>query len=477
MNHKRMKLTFLFVSIAELVNKFIPIFMLRLGNEKLSTENLGLATFGTSIVEIFLPFMIWGFEISGPLSLRGIDKGSEEWKKRIGDILGARLALGICVYLVMTLALYVWPDFFPYRSIAMLVGLGLIFSSLGTTFVHTADQSLAVLARITIGAKFASLALAYLLVRDSGDWVMFALLNFGVNVIVSLGSLTYVVKTYGYTRPRFDHLIKTIAPAMPYALTYIGAGVVEKIEVLYVQRIGGATAAGAIAGPLKLYQGLLFMVIALSAVSYSEGLAYPEKIGRFLRLTVWMLAVVILPLMIGVFFVGEPLLTTIFSSTLSGSGGLNSFAGQGLNLAFICTGMLGHSLLLVAGVQALSALGKIWWTNAAYAGAFVLGIVGSEILMRGANPSYALLAPAFGKNVAGIALFIFACRQTEGFKTLKLPMKGIGAGLFVMFGFLWFTPDVNWIVRLISAAVLYGVCVAVLSLPLLRKIIRKEGLQ
>lgn len=467
MNLRRIKLTFLFVSLAELVNKIIPFLLIRVGQSRLGLENLGHAQFAIYIVELFLPVMTWGFELFGPISLRTVDPRSDEWRERIGRIIGTRIFLGIIVYGVLLFSLFYFEKFFPYRTLALAIGGLMFLSSLSTTFVHIADQSLSVLARLTISAKIICFLLVLFFVQKPGDDWIFAILSYGVNVSIALASFVYVIRKYGAIRPRLDGLLQSLKLSFPFALSYILAMLMERVELWFAESRGGATAVGALSGPLRLYQGLLFLIISLSAILYSEGLAYPEKVGRFLRFTVWTLAAFILPLMVGVFFVGEPLLVAF-----GGAG----FTGQGMNFGFICSGMLGHTLLLVAGVQALSALGKIRWTNWAYFGAFLIGVVGSEILVRGHEPSYALLAPALGKTIAGSVLFFLACRETVGFKTLKLPLKGIALGLITMSVFLCFTPDLFWIQRLLAAALVYGLCFVGLSHAVLLKFARKQSL-
>ncbi len=467
MNLRRIKLTFLFVSAAELVNKIIPLLLIRFGQSKLGLESLGEAQFAIYIVELFLPVMTWGFELYGPISLRGIDKGSHEWKLRVGRIVGTRIFMGALVYGLLLASLFFVPKFIPYRPLAMAIGTMMFLSSTSTTFVHTADQTMSVLARITILAKFLTFLAILLLVHNPADAWLFAMLSYGVNLAIALGSLHYTLKTYGWIVPRFNAVARTLKVSLPFALTYILAMFVERIEIWFAEGWGGATAVGMLSGPLRLYQGLLFLIISASGILYSEGLAYPEKVGRFLRFTVWMLAAFILPLMVGVFFIGEPLIVAI-----SGEG----FAGQGYNLALICTGMLGHSLLLVAGVQALNALGKVRWTNWAYFGAMIIGLSGSALLMRAHQPSLALLAPALGKTLAGAVLFCLACRQTDGFSSFSLPFSGIVSGLMAMSAFLWFSPHLHWILRLVLGAGLYGAFFGCFSYRVLRQIMKKETL-
>jgi len=467
MNLRRIKLTFLFVSAAELVNKIIPLLLIRFGQSRLGLESLGEAQFAIYIVELFLPIMTWGFELYGPISLRGIDKGSFEWKRRVGSIVGTRMFMGVLVYGLLLFSLYMFPKFSPYRPLATAIGAMMFLSSMSTTFVHTADQSMSVLARISIAAKFLTFIAIVLLVHRPTDGWLFAFLSYSVNLAIAMGSMIYVLKTYGWVRPRFDALAGTLKLSLPFALTYILAMLVERIETWFAEDWGGATAVGMLSGPLRLYQGLLFVIISVSGILYSEGLAYPEKVGRFLRFTVWVLAAFILPLMAGVFFIGEPLIVAI-----SGEG----FKGQGFNLSLICTGMLGHSLLLVAGVQALNTLGKVHWTNWAYFSALVIGTSGSALLMTVHEPSFALLAPALGKTMAGGALFWLACRHTEGFKNFRLPVAGIASGLVAMLIFLWWTPELHWVLRLLGGAGVYGVVFVGLSSKELRQILKKENL-
>ncbi|RYZ56781.1 MAG: hypothetical protein EOP07_11680, partial [Proteobacteria bacterium] len=436
MNLQRIKLTLLLVSLGELVNKIIPLLLIRLGQDRLGLHALGEAQFGIYIVELFLPVMTWGFELYGPISLRAVEKGSRDWKERIGQIVGTRMLLGALVYGALLVSLFTMDKFIPYRSMAIPIGLLMFVSSVSTTFVHTADQSLGPLARISIVAKIASFIAIFIFVQNPDQGLLFALLSYGVNVAIALGSLIYILRKYGVILPRFDRILPTFKLSLPFAITYILAMLVERVELWFAETWGGALAVGGLSGPLRLYQGLLFVIIALSSILYSEGLAYPEKVGRFLRFTVWLLAAFILPLMVGVFFVGEPLLVLV---------GGDGFAGQGFNLALICTGMLGHSLLLVAGVQALSAIGKIKWVNGAYFFALVIAVTGSEILMRYHQPNIALLAPALGKTLGGIALFYLACRETVGFTNFKLPLTGIVIGLLAMFGFLWESGEMFWL--------------------------------
>lgn len=467
MNVGRIKLTLLLVSLAELFNKLIPLFVIRIGQNRLGIESLGQAQFAIYIVELFLPIMAWGFDVYGPISLRKFTVGSEEWKTRLSDLMTTRLLLSLIVFIALVGSVFLVDKFVPYRSTVLVLSILMLLSGFTTTYVHTADQSLGFLARVTIIAKVLSLVAIGIFIHDPADAILFAILSYGVNLMIGLASTFYIIRRYGFFRPRFGRIFTTFKNSLPYAITFILAILVERVELWFAEDWGGAQAVGVLTGPLKLYQGLLFAILSFSVVFYSEGLAFPEKVGRYLRLTIWVLASLILPLTIGVFFVGEPLLVL-----LTGQG----FQGQGQNLAFICTGLFGHTLLIIAGAQALSALGRVKWTNYAYGIAFILSVGLSMVLMRMPNPYWALLGPAIAKTVAGLALLIIALKKTAGFKNLRLPLEGIGLGLGLMTTFLVFSADWNWVYRLLVAAMVYSVGYASLSFSVLAKIVKKEGL-
>lgn len=354
--------------IAEAFNKIAPLLIMRYSQGRLGMERFGHAQFTMSVVEMFFPFVTFGYATLAAVEI-GKHLGDD---KTIGSIIGnvtllrlinAALALAGLMCLV-----HLVPRYQVYAPLAQILSFMLFSSAIDMLFVMIADQKMSIFSSITIIAKLLSLAAILVWVNGPQDYAKYAVFSYGANALISIGSAVFATRRFQIS-VRVSEFKSLFFKAIPYAINLLMLTFFSGYDLFLAEHLNGSVSAGLYAAPSRLARSLTSVVIAISMVFFSEmlGTKSNEVFTQRVRQAFWALNALLLPLALGIWFVDREVLATWM--------GTDAFMQQGIVLSTLVVAVLFFGGFYLFGFQALAAKGHIAKVNAAIGMACVIGVV------------------------------------------------------------------------------------------------------
>ncbi len=468
MQKRRVAMTIAAAMLVEVANKIFPLVVIHFAQARLGVSAFGFAQFGMHLVDFAIPFVVFGYHTAGSI-LIGSARGAAQ---RIGDIIGwitgikfinaaiAALILQLCVHLI--------PEYREFQTIVTLLSIILFSSALDMNYVHVGTQRMLSFSVLSVIAKTISLILVFSFVRDPEDAILYALITFGANAIVSLGTFWLSAKRFPISLPSRADLVQVFKIAAPFGITALLVMATERFDMFVVEWQLGLAAAGLYAGALRVFRSLQPFVQMLGTVFFSEMVSVDEENGFYehVRLSLWSMLAIALPLVVGSWFVGGELLARVIGP---------QFSTMGTVFAILAVSLVAEAFLYVFGNQVLILKRRAKWLNAALAvgavvgwgfggyAAAVYGLVGVAVAV--------LLAKGIPAFIATISARRFLPRwPIAEFMRVFIPTCGMALVLMAM-------PQANFWWKLLAGAGSYGAFMAIANRHLLHTIWRKVYLR
>lgn len=459
MIHKRrIALTTLVSLLSEFANKIFPLFVLHHAQKVLGLVNFGYAQSGISLFEVLIPIVSFGFSTLGTIKFTSEPGGRSTARGLLGSILVWRTLFAFLTFLAIVLMIET-DEQFAANSAIIYGGCFVLFTSaIDFDFVFVATQRLMSITSVLIAVKLLSATAIILLVDSPNDAVLYTMLFLGGNACVSLVGFVAVASRIGLSFPSRAQLVAVFQQALPYALTPIILLSGERIDILLAGRFLGGVGAGLYAVPARLVGSLTNMAAAIGRVFFSELVAKNdiEHFTKLVRLEVFSVAALLLPIAVGTWFVGQDVLTTFFGEVYQDQGPLFSVLALGA-VFYMAIHLFGHQILVLKE--------QIAFVNVTMTVGFVLSILCAVGLAWVLAPEYALLGIAsgivFGKACTAAVLSVRCRTYLSSFPWREILRPLVAAA--IMACILAVTDISSWYLRVVVGAVAYGLVLSFLS--------------
>lgn len=394
-----------------MVSKIAPLLVLYIGQAVLGVAGFGSVQFSISFIDIFLPFIGYGYGAFGSIAIGRPSSSPVPLQRVVPSIVLLRLAHAFVAFLIVGACLS-YGRYAAYKTLMGALSFLFISSAFDTDHLHSGTQTLALRNIFNVVSKGLCLLGIFLLVRGPGDLVVYGILAVMPNALVALMSLFFSIRKIPWERPRAADLRLVFRLATPFAITTILGLVIERFDVFFVEGLGGSAAVGLYAGPLRIVQSIATATTMVSAVFFSElvRIEDPKSFSRHVELSLLTAALVLVPVAVGAWFLGEDLLAAVFTATYAGQGPVPGYV-----LSVLATGVWASIGINAFGLQVLWLKDQTKPLNIIYLLGLVLGCGLATLLGRlcgvvGVAASVAIVKFA----IAGVC-YVRARRYLPGF--------------------------------------------------------------
>ncbi len=187
--------------LGDLVSRAVALFaMIRIARV-LGTNLFGLLSFATALTAYFELISRQGLDMYG---IQEVARNPELAKKHADTILGLRLTASVLAYLALSLTVWIMPQPWELKLLAILAGLTFFTAACSPQWVFQAvqDMKFAAMARILSTLIFAILILS--LLTSPGRFYCVPLFQFCSEALTVLWLLMVFYRHYGLPHARFD---------------------------------------------------------------------------------------------------------------------------------------------------------------------------------------------------------------------------------------------------------------------------------
>ncbi|MBI2603652.1 MAG: hypothetical protein HYW48_11425 [Deltaproteobacteria bacterium] len=308
---KRVSIAVLSGLLVEMLNKVAPLIIIHFAQKRLGIEKFGFALFGISVIELVTPFIVFGYNQFGILAA---GKNQVSMDRLIGNMWFLKCFHFLLLLVFLFMFFFFVPAYRSYFSLIAAVSFVLAFGVIESIWVQTASQRVFVTNIIVGLCRFAGVILILLFVRDPDDAILFAILSLLPPALVNLLSAIYSLHRFGIRMPERDQWKLMFRNARPFSLIVLFAICLERMDIFIAEHFGGLVWAGLYAGCSRLAHSLQQIANTINTAFFSEMIAVDDRnsLSTHMKVSIWSLLFFLSPIIFGVWFVDEEILTLIF---------------------------------------------------------------------------------------------------------------------------------------------------------------------
>ncbi len=352
MKKKRLAKNLFVIALVEIINKAVPLILLYLVPKRLGLAGFGFAQIGLTLIETAIPFITFGYQY---IAAQEVGRNAEN-KVYIGSLSSSLISLraiqALLTYIFLLLFCWFSPHYIEYVPFISFWGLVLFTSSLEMIYVQMGVQKYHWNMIVQGLAKILGLFCIFVFVHDAKDLMLYGFLSLLPNMLISIVSVFLSQSSLRWSKPRWDLMQMLFNKGSTLALVFVTLTLFERIDVLLVGRIFDLESAGIYAGASRLGQALSQSLIAITNLFYSELVSIfdKKKITEHIELGLFILTALMFPIMVGIHFVDNEILSFMLTSGASNQGNI---------LSGVVWGVFFYGIILSLGLQVLVLSQKI----------------------------------------------------------------------------------------------------------------------
>lgn len=177
-------------------NMIFPILIFPYISRVLGPAGLGKVNFATATMNYFTLIASLGIPTYGVLICAKKRKGGEEIKKTICELLYINFVLIFLSYALLLIIIQVIPKYQEYKSLLLIDSLSIIFTAIGIEWFYMAMEEFDYITIRSIVFKIISIVLIFTFVKDSGDYIQYAIIlifsSVGANILNFVHARKYI---------------------------------------------------------------------------------------------------------------------------------------------------------------------------------------------------------------------------------------------------------------------------------------------
>lgn len=389
---KSISKNYIYNTILKVLNIVFPMITFPYIARVLTASGVGKINFSLSIISYFILLSRIGIPMYGIRECAKYRDNKKKLTKTVQEILTINLASLLISIIIFYLILFNSDTLINYKDILLILSINIISTSLGMEWFYQAIEEYKYITLRNIFVKIISLILIFTLIRDKGDYNLYA---FILVISVSLSYLynffysrTYVNIFKKYSNYNFKRHLKPIF--LLFAMS-ISVSIYTNLDKVMLGIFTNDESVGYYTSANKMIKVVVSLVTSLGTVllprmSYYIENDLTEEINNLIDKSLNFILLLAIPASVGIFVLAKPIILI--------------FTGSGYIEAITTIKILSPVILILAlsnliGVQILLSHGKEKFTLISTS----IGAITNFLLNL-------LLIPYFKHNGAAIATIV-----------------------------------------------------------------------
>lgn len=457
MQKKRIAVSLIALYAAEFASKIFPLVTLHLAASRLGELGFGMSQMAMLLLDVAICFVVFGYSHGAPLLWRQLADPMDRARLVMATVI-IRLghaALGSACLLAAAYFYQPWNQYLPILWPAVFV---VFTSALEVGWTLSSIQALPVLGFASIALKAVGVVFILWGIDGPEDVLTYVLTLQGMNAGIALVIFAYVLRRTGLAWPEAGLLRRVFTSSLPFAATYLLLILLDRYDGFIVEGIFGVAESAMYFGPQKVALSLFPIIFSINLVFYSETLALTDagEVTRHLKMNQRLTLLMAMPIVAGVWFVGDDILGLALSP---------AYAPMGAVLSIFCLTLLPQLLILSFGNQILMLRGRVRTFNLALAIGLGVGVLATALGAMMFGLVGAASGTVIGKGAAALIVTYFSMQllHTSKRQLLLAWVQAAWPALLMaaaLAGLLAAYPGLHWAYRILAGAAMYAVVVA-----------------
>lgn len=421
-------------SLLNVFNILFPLLMLMYVSRKIGPENIGKVSWAITFTSYFVLIAVFGINNYGIRAIASVREDRAKLDATFSKIFSFSLVTSVIAVIAYIITVIVMPSMRNKYALFSITGIMVALSPLSLEWFFLGIENFKYIALRSILLKLASLVFMLIFIRESGDYLVYALIYVLGLCLNYIFNFTYAMKivrpVFGLNSADFRAIFKSI---YRFALISFVTSLYGGLDKILLGAFAGFIGVGFYTPAEKIVRTFLSVIVAacttmIPRTSFMIATGKDDEAKSLISDSLHAVLLLAIPLFIGVLLLAEPLILVF---------GGSAFLPAVSTLRIMACIIIPVALANVAGVQVLVAC--------RHEGKYLISIVAGTVVFLIA----ALFAmPKYAQNGAAFAIVL---------------AESIGALLEVYFAWYYLRDawSHEWISRillatLLMAGVVYG---------------------
>ncbi|MEX2803889.1 flippase [Streptococcus sp. H31] len=275
--YNSVRFNFLMNFILTISNFIFPLLTFPYVSRVLGASGVGTVTFATSIISYFSMVGMLGIPTYGIRACAKVRDNEEKLDKTVQEIMLLNALVMLLALIALTIAVAMVPKLSQEKLLYLLMSSTLVFNVLGVDWLYKALERYSYITVRSIVFKLLSLILMFLLVKNSGNYVIYG----GLTVFAAVGSnlLNFLnLRRIVHLKPLKNLDLKQhLKPTLSFFLLTVSSTIYLNVDTTILGFVKGDTEVGYYSAAVKVKQILVSIVTSLGAVLLPRLSFYFEK--------------------------------------------------------------------------------------------------------------------------------------------------------------------------------------------------------
>lgn len=310
MEHKvSLKKNVIFNIIKQVLKIAFPLITFPYVSRILLEENLGKYNFSLSVISYFA--LIAGLGISTYAVREGarIRSDREKCAHIAGELFTINLITTLIAYVALAVVYVLWQKLHGYPGLLMIQSLTIVFTTLGADWVNGIFEDYEFMTKRYIFVKLLSLVFIFLLVKKQEDYLLYAGIVTGSEVLANVINIVYI-RRYIKLRLRRPNFRRHLLPLLILFANTIAITIYSNADITMLGIFKTDNVVGIYSVSSKMYQIAKNLINAIIVVTIPRlavilGRGDEDGYNRLLEKTLKSVTIFMFPLITGMFLLSR----------------------------------------------------------------------------------------------------------------------------------------------------------------------------
>lgn len=431
----------------------------------LGVENYGKVNFGTSIINYFTLIAALGLTTYAIRECSRVRDDKAKLSQLASELFSINMVTTLVSYVLLAVLLIVFPKFQGYRQLIIIQGTVILMTTVGCDWLNSAMEDFQYISIRTIVFQVISLVLMFIFVRNTDDYLKYAMIS-----AFSAGGANLLNVHYRrrYCRLGFTTRIpwkRHLSPILLLFVMSLAQTVFTSADMTMLGFMKGDYEVGIYSTAIKIERIISQVVssnvfVLMPRMSYLYATGDQEKINSMLRKILAVFLVIGLPCFAGAFAIAKDLILLVAGVEYAAAGVPLQIAMFSFLFSLVGGSFLGNVVLLSSGKE------KDYMIICCIAAA--LNVVLNAALIPFLGAIGATITTAFC-SFAMLAMLLFAARKRVKLEKIgKLFFAPVLGGLLIIAYCFLIMPLIPSLLLRIAVCVV-GSCILYLAVLLATK--------
>ena len=260
-----LKKNFVYNSSITLANYIAGLVVFPYVSRCLGVELMGKTSFATNIVAYFSLFALLGATTVGTREIAICQDDAEERSKVYSSVIGVIGFLTGISLAVMSVAIFLIPQFQEYRLLLLIGSFSLVFNSFQVEWLYQGVEKFDYIAKRTVLIRILYCISIFIFVQDKDDYIIYYILTVAITVVNGVINLIYSRKFVHFSLKNVK-ILKYLKPIVMYGVNKILISMYTTFNVLFLGLACNDIEVGYYSAANKLFGILLGVISAFTSV-------------------------------------------------------------------------------------------------------------------------------------------------------------------------------------------------------------------